>query len=122
MRAGDGCSGGPLRAGVIAVRVPSWSSPRPRRNPRMIKTRLGVRAALVVAILTGVMAATASANFPVQAPTAPRGVDPASPTPLAGLRFYVDHGEPAFRQFRRYRHRGQRGRAALMWRIASQPR
>jgi endoglucanase len=88
----------------------------------MINARLATRVAFVVAVLTVALATAASADLPLPTPTDPRGVDPASPNPLVGQRFYVDHGEPAYRQFRRYRHRGKRGRAALMWKIASQPR
>jgi endoglucanase len=65
---------------------------------------------------------TTAASAEFAPPTDPRGVDPASPNPLVGQTFYVDHGEPAYRQYRRYLHRGKRGRAALVWKIASQPR
>jgi endoglucanase len=88
----------------------------------MINARRLTRVALAAALLVVAMATAASADLPIQPPTDFRGVSPASPNPLVGQRFYVDHGEPAYRQYRRYRHRGQRGRAALMWRIASQPR
>jgi endoglucanase len=88
----------------------------------MTKAQLGARVALVVTILTVVLAAAASADYSLPTPSDPRGVDPASPNPLVGQHFYVDHGEPAFRQFVSYTHRGQHHRAALMWKIASQPR
>ena len=88
---------------------------------------LGLRTALVAALLAFALVATAAGADPVPgaqstASVDPRGVDPASPNPLAGLRFYLDHGEPAYRQYRRYLHRGMRRRAALIWRIAGQPR
>jgi endoglucanase len=52
----------------------------------------------------------------------PRGVDPAAPNPLRGLRWYVDPLEPAYRSYRTlWKHR-QRHRAALMWRVAREPR
>src|SRR5215210_6854947 len=82
--------------------------------------RFGARIAFVVALLAAVMTTAAGAESP--APVDPRGVDPASPNPLVGLRFYVDHRGPAYRQYRRYRRRGMRHRAALMWRIAKEPR
>jgi endoglucanase len=52
----------------------------------------------------------------------PRGVDPRSPNPLTGLRFFVDPIEPAFQSYSRYMHQGRRNDAALMWKLASQPR
>ena len=52
----------------------------------------------------------------------PRGVDPASPNPLAGVRFFVDPWEPSWRQWRRYLRRGERRRAGLMWRLAREPK
>ena len=51
-----------------------------------------------------------------------RALDPAAPNPLVGLRFYVDPREPANRSYAAYMRRGQRGRAALMARVANQPR
>src|SRR4051812_49889005 len=52
----------------------------------------------------------------------PRGVDPRSPNPLAGLRFFVDPEEPSAGDYRRYVARGQRAEAALVYRLASQPK
>jgi endoglucanase len=52
----------------------------------------------------------------------PRGVDPRSPNPLAGLRFFVDPTEPAWRDMKRYERRGKKAEAALMARLATQPR
>ena len=57
-----------------------------------------------------------------QAPFDPRGVDPASPNPLAGLPLFVDHDSPAWEAWRKYERRGQRGKAALAWKIAREPR
>ena len=51
-----------------------------------------------------------------------RGVSPASPNPLLGESFFVDHEQPSWRQWRAYRARGQVGRAALVWRIAREPK
>jgi endoglucanase len=52
----------------------------------------------------------------------PRGADPRSPNPLANTRFFVDPTEPAFKSYSHYVHKGQRGKASLMWKIAGQPR
>jgi endoglucanase len=42
--------------------------------------------------------------------------------PLAGLRFYVDHDSPSFNQWRSYERQGRHGQAALIWRIAREPK
>lgn len=42
--------------------------------------------------------------------------------PLAGLRLYVDHDSPSWNQWRAYSRRGQRGKAALVWKIAREPK
>ena len=52
----------------------------------------------------------------------PRAVDPAAPNPLRGMRWYVDPLEPAYRSYGWLRAHGQRHRAALMWRVAREPR
>ena len=52
----------------------------------------------------------------------PRGVDPASPNPLRGLRWYVDPLEPAFRSYRTLWAHHEGHRAELMWRVAREPR
>ena len=85
---------------------------------------------LLVALAATALAPAASAqarsgacNPPNQAGvTDPRGVDPASPNPIAGLPLYVDRREPAYQLFKRFRKRGQRGRAAAIARLAGQPR
>jgi len=51
-----------------------------------------------------------------------RGVDPAAPNPLRGLRWYVDPVEPAYRSYRSFFAQGRRHRAALMWQLAREPR
>jgi endoglucanase len=51
-----------------------------------------------------------------------RGVDPHSPNPLAGERWYVDSKEPSFQQWLSYRASGQTANANLMWRIAGTPK
>ena len=52
----------------------------------------------------------------------PRGVDPASPNPLLGLRFFVDRMEPAYTQWARWKRSGQTDDANTMWRLAREPR
>jgi endoglucanase len=52
----------------------------------------------------------------------PRAVDPLAPNPLRGQRWYVDPREPAWRSYVGYTRRGERARAALMWRVAREPR
>ena len=49
-------------------------------------------------------------------------VEEASGNPLAGVRLYVDHHSPAWHQMRVYRRSGQRRKAALIRRIAREPR
>jgi endoglucanase len=70
--------------------------------------------------------ALAAAFVPAAAPSVvaqdERGVNPASPNPLLGESFFVDRQQPSWRQWRAYRARGQMGRAALMWRIAREPK
>jgi len=52
----------------------------------------------------------------------PRGVDSASPNPLAGVPWFVDKTwAPQYDQYHRYARRGQHGKAALMAKIALQP-
>jgi endoglucanase len=45
-----------------------------------------------------------------------------SGNPLAGLRLFVDHDSPSWHQWRAYRRAGQRHNAALVWKIAREPR
>jgi endoglucanase len=53
----------------------------------------------------------------------PRGVSPSSANPLAGLQFFTNPiGDDAYADMRRYERAGEKGKAALMTRIASQPR
>ncbi|HYI36467.1 MAG TPA: glycoside hydrolase family 6 protein [Thermoleophilaceae bacterium] len=53
----------------------------------------------------------------------PRGVDPRSPNPLNGLGWYVDKSRwvPQWRQYRHFQRSGQRGKAAMLGKIALQP-
>jgi endoglucanase len=52
-------------------------------------------------------------SAPAQAPT---------DNPLAGLRFYVDPDSPSMQQWRAYQRSGQQGKAALIWKIAREPK
>jgi endoglucanase len=52
----------------------------------------------------------------------PRGVDPNSPNPLAGLRFYVDQESPSMQTWRSYQRQGKTGKANLIWKIAREPK
>jgi endoglucanase len=42
--------------------------------------------------------------------------------PLGGVRLFVDHDSPSWHQWRSYRRTGQRHRAALVWKIAREPK
>ena len=42
--------------------------------------------------------------------------------PLAGVPLFVDHDSPSWHQWRAYRRTGQRHRAALVWKIAREPK
>jgi endoglucanase len=42
--------------------------------------------------------------------------------PLAGVRLFVDHDSPSWHQWRAYRRAGKRHKAALIWRIAREPK
>jgi endoglucanase len=72
----------------------------------------GGRAALAV-LIAAVLLVAASSNSTVAQ---------ASGNPLAGVRLYVDHHSPAWHQWRAYRRSGQRRKAALIRRIAREPR
>jgi endoglucanase len=77
-------------------------------------------AAVVGALALGVLAASAPAQVP--GPADPRGVDPKSPNPLLGLRLFVDHKNPAWRQYAYYRRNLQSEAAAQMWKVAEEPK
>lgn len=42
--------------------------------------------------------------------------------PLAGVRLFVDHDSPSWHQWRAYRRAGKRHQAALVWKIAREPK
>jgi endoglucanase len=78
----------------------------------------------VIAILALALSAplAPAATAQVSAPSDPRGVDPSSPNPLVGLRFFVDHTTPAWRQYSYYRRRHRGAAAAQMWKLAREPK
>jgi endoglucanase len=51
-----------------------------------------------------------------------RAVDPHSPNPLVGSRWFVDPREPAYRQWLQHLRNGQEHRAALVQKIALMPK
>jgi endoglucanase len=52
----------------------------------------------------------------------PRGVNPRSPNPLLGLRFFIDRMEPAYVTWSRWMNLGRRDLAGPLWRLAREPR
>jgi endoglucanase len=42
--------------------------------------------------------------------------------PLAGVKLFVDHDSPSWHQWRAYRRAGKRHKAALVWKIAREPK
>ena len=71
---------------------------------------------LAVLILAALVTAV-----PAQA-SDPRGVDPDSPNPLVGLKFYVDQDSPSWQQWHAYRRAGDTAKANLIETIAREPR
>src|SRR5919109_977422 len=70
----------------------------------------------------GLFAAALALPAPAAAQVDPRGVDPASPNPLEGVRFFVDRESPSWRQWRAYTRAGRTDKADLIWKIAREPR
>jgi endoglucanase len=71
-----------------------------------------VRVSLLVLLICSAALAGGTAPAPAQS----------SGNPLAGVRLYVDHDSPSWHQWRAYRRSGQGGRAALIWKIAREPK
>src|SRR3954468_2221334 len=78
----------------------------------------------VIAILALALSVLAAPGVVAQEPSAPdpRGVDPASPNPLVGLRFFVDHEAPAWRQYLSYRGHHRGAAAVQIWKLAKEPK
>jgi endoglucanase len=74
----------------------------------------GVRVIFPV-LLLGLAAAAVGAGH-----AAPAGS--ADANPLAGMRFYNDPDSPSWHQYRAYRHAGKAHKAALVYRIAREPK
>jgi endoglucanase len=75
------------------------------------------RGRVLLVVLLALLAGTA-----LLAGGAPPAPAQAPGNPLAGVRLFVDHGSPSWHQWRVYRHRGQRRKAALVWKIAREPK
>ncbi|HEX3277663.1 MAG TPA: glycoside hydrolase family 6 protein, partial [Thermoleophilaceae bacterium] len=75
-----------------------------------------LRKQIILIALAAVLApATASAADP-------RGVNPSDPNPLAGETFYNQPDAPAMNEWRHLERTGQKHKADLIWKIASQPK
>jgi endoglucanase len=73
-------------------------------------------------VSAGLFAAALASSPPAVAQVDPRGVDPASPNPLEGVRFFVDRESPSWRQWLAYRRAGRSDKADLIWQIAREPK
>jgi endoglucanase len=72
---------------------------------------------------TFILLALAAFVFPAAASAAdPGGASPSDPNPLAGETFYNDPNSPSMASWRYLEHKGQHGKADLIWKIASQPK
>jgi endoglucanase len=86
----------------------------------MVSTGVGV---WLAALLASAIVALAAPSEPQASPLPdPRGVDPASPNPLEGVKFFVDRGSPSWRQWLAYRRAGRTEKADLIWKIAREPK
>lgn len=87
----------------------------------MIRKPHRLPAAVLASVLVA-LAAGSGAPVTAQQPLDPRGADPVLPNPLEGLSWFVDKTwAPQYHQYAKYVRRGQRGKAALMAKIALQP-
>jgi endoglucanase len=64
----------------------------------------------------------APAPAPAPAPFDPRGVDPLSPNPLAGLQFLVNKRHPSWRSYRRFKRKRRKWAAGMVWKVAKEPK
>jgi endoglucanase len=72
----------------------------------------GVRVSLVVVLVCAAAVLGGAASAPAEEPG----------NPLAGVRLFVDHESPSWHQWRHYRRTGQRHKAALIRKIAREPK
>jgi endoglucanase len=106
---------------------------------RSITVALSVLAAAVAAVAATVLPASAQSQHNPPAATRfcgqggdpaaptngadPRGTDPNSPNPVAGLSLYINQiNDPAYDQMKKYERAGANGKAQLIARIANRPR
>src|ERR671922_2342271 len=66
-------------------------------------------------VTVGLSAAALALPAPAVAQVDPRGVDPGSPNPLEGVRFFVDRESPSWRQWHAYERAGRTDKADLIW-------
>jgi endoglucanase len=87
---------------------------------RMVSAGAGI---LLAALLASAIIALAAPSEPKASPLSdPRGVGPASPNPLEGVKFFVDQGSPSWRQWLAYTRAGRTDKADLIWKIAREPK
>jgi endoglucanase len=71
-----------------------------------------VRVLLAILVSAAALLAAGAAQAPAQS----------GGNPLAGVRLYVDRDSPSWHQWRHLRRTGQRHKAALIWKIAREPK
>jgi endoglucanase len=90
------------------------------RAVRTVSAGVGIRPAV---LLASAIVAVAAPGEPQASPLPdPRGVDPASPNPLEGVKFFVDRESPSWRQWLAYTRAGRSDKADLTWKIAREPK
>jgi endoglucanase len=105
----------PIEAPCVHGREPAG-----HRAARMVGAGVGIPlAALIACAIVALAAPSEPKAFPL---SDPRGVDPASPNPLEGVKFFVDRGSPSWRQWLAYTRAGRTDKAGLIWKIAREPK
>src|SRR5687767_3179369 len=112
-------SSGTLRVPIGALCV-DGREPVGRRAVGVVSAGVGI---WLAALLASAIVALAAPSEPQasQLPD-PRGVDPASPNPLEGVKFFVDRGSPSWRQWLAHTRAGRTDKADLIWKIAREPK
>jgi endoglucanase len=115
-----------IRRQSSGTRVPTGApcahgrEPVGRRAVGVVSAGVGI---WLAALLASAIVALAAPSEPQASPLLdPRGVDPASPNPLEGVKFFVDRGSPSWRQWLAYRRAGRTEKADLIWTIAREPK